>query len=70
MCGVLNAKKYDAIIVGAGPAGIAAACVYLSTRIMGDLRTQGVIAKEAQVTEVTVRNRYKELIECLDFLVL
>jgi transcription initiation factor TFIIB len=31
-------------------------------------RTQAEIAKVADVTEVTVRNSYKELIENLDFL--
>jgi transcription initiation factor TFIIB len=46
---------------------MAAASVYISTRITGDHRTQGDIAKEAQVTEVTIRNRYKELVGCLDF---
>jgi transcription initiation factor TFIIB len=30
-------------------------------------RTQGEIAKEAQVTEVTIRNRYKELAQRLEF---
>jgi len=52
---------------GRGPAGIAAACVYISTRITCDLRTQSDIAREAQVTEVTIRNRYKEIIERIQF---
>jgi transcription initiation factor TFIIB len=52
---------------GRGPGGMAAACVYISTRLTMDLRTQGDIAHEAQVTEVTIRNRYKELVECIDF---
>ena len=54
---------------GRGPSGIAAACVYISTRLTEDLRTQGDIAREAQVTEVTIRNRYKEMVECMDFMV-
>jgi transcription initiation factor TFIIB len=51
---------------GRAPAGLAAACVYISTKITGDRRSQINIAKEAQVTEVTIRNRYKELVEHLD----
>jgi transcription initiation factor TFIIB len=51
---------------GRGPAGMAAACAYIATKITGDLRTQGEIAKVAQVTEVTVRNRYKELVNQLE----
>jgi transcription initiation factor TFIIB len=51
---------------GRGPAGLAAACVYISTRITGEYRRQINIAKEAQVSELTIRNRYKELFENLD----
>ena len=46
---------------GRGPGGTAAACVYISSHVTGDRRTQSEIAREAQVTEVTIRNRYKEL---------
>jgi transcription initiation factor TFIIB len=51
---------------GRGPAGMAAACIYISNQITGDRRTQSMIAEEAQVTEVTVRNRYKELVKLLE----
>ena len=52
---------------GRGPSGIAAACIYISSQLTDERRTQGEIAKEAQVTEVTIRNRYKELAQRLDF---
>lgn len=52
---------------GRGPSGVAAACVYISTRFTEELRTQGDISRVAQVTEVTIRNRYKELVELMDF---
>ncbi len=52
---------------GRGPSGMAAACVYISTRFTEELRTQENISRVAQVTEVTIRNRYKELVECMDF---
>ena len=52
---------------GRGPAGIAAACIYISSQLTNERRTQGEISKEAQVTEVTIRNRYKELVQRLDF---
>jgi transcription initiation factor TFIIB len=54
---------------GRGPPGIAAACVYISSQITDEHRTQGEIAKVAQVTEVTIRNRYKELARRLSFTV-
>jgi len=52
---------------GRGPSGMAAACLYISTRLTDDRRTQGEVAREAQVTEVTLRNRYKELARCMEF---
>jgi transcription initiation factor TFIIB len=51
---------------GRGPGGTAAACVYISCFLTGDRRTQSEIAGEAQVTEVTIRNRYQELAKHLD----
>ena len=63
---VLHQASLMKLTNGRGPAGMAASCVYLSSRITGDLRTQEDIAREAQVTEVTIRNRYKELFTCLD----
>jgi len=46
---------------------MAAACIYISSQLTNERRTQGEIAREAQVTEVTIRNRYKELAQRLDF---
>jgi len=50
---------------GRGPAGIAAAATYIASLLTDEKRTQGEIAKGAHVTEVTIRNRYKELTEKL-----
>jgi transcription initiation factor TFIIB len=52
---------------GRGPGGMAAACTYISCQLTGESRTQGEIAIAAQVTEVTIRNRYKELVQNLEF---
>jgi transcription initiation factor TFIIB len=54
---------------GRSPAGIAAACIYISSCIMGEERPQNVIAREAQITEVTIRNRYRELLRSLDVII-
>jgi transcription initiation factor TFIIB len=63
---ILDTASSMKLTGGRGPAGMAAASVYISTRITGDYRTQGNIAMEAQVTEVTIRNRYKELVGLLE----
>jgi len=53
------------LTVGRGPASIAAASLYVACQLNGELQTQGSIAKVADVTEVTIRNRYKELMQSL-----
>ncbi len=54
---------------GRGPTGIAAAASYIASVLTGERKTQREIAEIAQVTEVTIRNRYKELVERLWFLI-
>ncbi|MCD6410053.1 MAG: transcription initiation factor IIB [Candidatus Verstraetearchaeota archaeon] len=53
---------------GRGPTGIAAAAVYIASVLLNHKKTQRDIATAAGVTEVTVRNRYKELLNklCLE----
>ncbi len=50
---------------GRGPTGIAAAATYIATVLTNERKTQREIAEIANVTEVTIRNRYKELLERL-----
>ena len=54
---------------GRGPTGIAAAVSYIASILTGERKTQREIAEIAQVTEVTIRNRYKELVERLQFII-
>jgi len=49
------------ITVGKDPMGLAASALYLACVMNGESRTQKVIAEAAGVTEVTIRNRYKEM---------
>ena len=43
-------------------AGIAAAVTYIASKLTDERRTQSEVAKEAKISEVTIRNRYKELL--------
>lgn len=45
---------------GKSPSGTAAACIYIAAMKGGERVTQREVAEVAGVTEVTVRNRYKE----------
>ncbi len=55
---------------GRGPIGIAAAAIYIAAILNGEHRTQKEVSDVTGVTEVTIRNRYKELSEQLDIEVL
>ena len=58
-----TAKKFSA---GKSPQGLAATAIYIACRQLGVKNvTQVALAKAAQVSDVTVRNRYKEMVEKL-----
>jgi len=63
---ILKLAAEKALITGRGPTGNAAASLYIASVLCGERRTQREVADVAGVTEVTVRNRYKELVEKLD----
>ena len=63
---ILNeASKYD-VTSGKGPIGVAAAALYISAVLAGEKKTQREVADIIGVTEVTIRNRYKEIVDALD----
>jgi len=64
---ILNTAQELKLTSGRGPTGIAAAASYIASVLTGERKTQREIAEIAQVTEVTIRNRYKELVERLMF---
>ncbi len=55
------------LISGRGPMGVAAASCYIASVLTGGKKTQRELAEAAQVTEVTIRNRYKDLLRYLMF---
>ena len=63
---ILKEAANKELTSGRGPTGIAAASLYMASVLCGERRTQREIAEIAGVTEVTIRNRYKELSEKLD----
>lgn len=59
-----KAAKYD-VTSGKGPIGVAAATLYIAAVLEGERKTQREVADAIGVTEVTIRNRYKEIVEAL-----
>ncbi len=63
---ILRQATEKELTSGRGPTGVAAAAIYIASILYGKRRTQREVAEVAGVTEVTIRNRYKELAEELD----
>jgi transcription initiation factor TFIIB len=62
---ILEQAKILGIVAGKDPMGLAAAALYVACVLEGEKKTQKEIAEVANVTEVTVRNRYKGLKDAL-----
>ena len=62
---LLREAKHKRITLGKDPVGVVAALLYIACQLEGENVTQKEIAEAAGVTEVTIRNRKKELIEKL-----
>ncbi|MBS1268302.1 MAG: Transcription initiation factor IIB [Nitrosopumilus sp.] len=63
---ILKKAEEERILSGKEPMGLAAAALYLASLVMWDKITQKTIADAAGVTEVTVRNRCKNLKKFMD----
>jgi transcription initiation factor TFIIB len=63
---ILQEAAHRELTSGRGPTGMAAASLYIASVLCGERRTQREVAEVAGVTEVTIRNRYKEIAEKLD----
>ena len=63
---ILQKAEISELTSGRGPAGIAAAALYVAALLNDEKKTQREVADVAGITEVTIRNRYKELLDRLD----
>lgn len=63
---ILDRAMEKGLISGRGPTGVAAAALYIAGVKLNQRRTQKKVAEAAGVTEVTIRNRYRELKEKME----
>ena len=63
-----NAKK-KGVHSGKSPVGLAAAAVYAAALLTNEKTTQAAVSEVADISEVTIRNRYHELLEAEEGLV-
>ncbi|KPV45971.1 MULTISPECIES: transcription initiation factor IIB [Acidiplasma] len=64
---IIRLASESGISMGKGPTGVAAAAIYIAAIKNGKSRTQKDVARVSGVTEVTIRNRYKEISRMLGF---
>ena len=60
---LLETAKRRALHSGKNPVGLAAAAVYAAALLTNEQVTQAEVSEVADVSEVTIRNRYQELLE-------
>lgn len=63
---ILREAKLSRVVMGKDPKGLAATILYIACKITNEKITQKLIATAADVTEVTIRNRKRELIKKLN----
>jgi transcription initiation factor TFIIB len=60
---LLDAAKQQGVHSGKSPVGLAAAAVYAASLLTNEKVTQNEVSQVANISEVTIRNRYHELLE-------
>ncbi len=64
---IIDVSAEEGLLSGKSPTGFAAAAIYAASLLCNEKKTQREVADVAQVTEVTIRNRYQEQIEAMGF---
>lgn len=59
---LLRKARQMRVTIGKDPSGVAAAAIYIACLELGEKATQRELSEAANVTEVTIRNRYKGLL--------
>ncbi|MFC7165780.1 transcription initiation factor IIB [Halospeciosus flavus] len=60
---LLESAKQAGIVSGKSPVGLAAAAIYAAALLANEKVTQREVSEVADISEVTIRNRYHELLE-------
>jgi len=60
---ILHVAKRDGLTSGKGPKGLAAAALYIASILLGKRVTQRDLSLTVDVSEVTIRNRYRDLVD-------
>ncbi len=62
---IISVAKKCGLTSGKGPRGVAAASLYIASILLDERKTQKEVSRKVDVSEVTIRNRYRDLIDNL-----
>ena len=63
---LLKTAKDQLVHVGKSPVGLAAAAVYAAPLLHDEKITQAAVSEVTDISEVTIRNRYQELLDATE----
>ena len=66
MTKILKAASKIGITIGKNPEGLKASAHYIASHLTGEIRTQRELSEIYNITQTTIRNRYKELVNKLN----
>ena len=62
---IIEISTEQGLLSGRSPTGYAGAAIYAASLLCNEKKTQREVAGVAEVTEMTIRNRYQEQIEAM-----
>ncbi len=62
---LIDALRVKGLLQGKPQVGVAAAAVYLASILLDEKRNQAEVARAAGVTDATIRNRYRDIVDNL-----
>lgn len=60
---IIEAGRASGTLLSKGPQGVAVAALYVASLLMDLRKTQTAISRDTEVSEVTIRNRYRDIID-------
>lgn len=66
---ILHKSMKKGLLNGKDPTGVAASALYIASKLIGEKISQKGVADVSGVTEVTIRNRYREMMDGLNITV-
>lgn len=60
---IIESGRASGSLLSKGPQGVAVASLYVASILLDVRKTQSAISRDTEISEVTIRNRYKDVVE-------